>query len=812
MSFKISACVIVKNEEKNIPRWLKCNGALADEIIVVDTGSTDNTVKLAKEAGAKLFYFEWIKDFAAAKNYAIEQATGDWIMFLDADESFTQETQEKLHQELERFNKDKSVAALLCRLLDVNEDDDYKIVNTFLLPRIFRRSPYIRYKGAIHEQLENSRGNKRMVFASEIEIMHTGYSSSIVRSKVDRNLPMMLEELDKAQTPEEKRRLYPYLMDAYNTLRNHDKVLYYGQKCIDNNLKMLSAPAHFYEVITMSMYNVGKPYEEVLAKLDEAEEKFSEEPFFSFVRGMVWEREGDYITSEKYLLKGLELREPLKKKMAQGVGASDTSRGFLPYAYERLGYIHTLKNDKRKAADYFYMALKQHKYQRGALRGLCRIFVGNEDVEFIELLNSIYDRELDGRFILDALKGAGSPGVLAYYAKGLRGTELAYAYMVGKKFKSATVKLGRKYKSLCQLGVLSAYNMEEFPKDGYISTLLSKTYQDNLLESKKDNSDILKRLKDYRLRSQLDKIKFPEDSMPLVSIMIPTYNRPELFERTLMSAINQRYPNVEILVNDNSTNEDTQVLMEKYSGVVNLHYFHNKEAKTKTENFAPFEKQAKGQYLQWCMDDDLLTADKLSKMVPILRDNSGVTLVSSIRGVVDENDDLVKSDSVINVPIPEEQEYGYFYGEDMAAQMLLTTQNLIGEPSAVLFRREDLTHHYWQAEAKGYKTISDVVMWCELMEKGHCLIFKQPLSFYRRHGNQEGQRPEIILLSRLEWMQLITSYYEQSKFITSQDSYKQALMTLYNEYQNSLRNIEYLRQADNYMAYCEAMELITRLV
>ena len=199
MSFKISACVIVKNEEKNISRWLKCNGALADEIIVVDTGSTDNTVKLAQEAGAKLFYFKWINDFAAAKNYAIEQATGDWIMFLDADESFTHEAQKKLRQELERFDKDKSVAALLCRLLDVNEDDDYKIVNTFLLPRIFRRSPYIRYKGAIHEQLENSRGNKRMVFASEVEIMHTGYSSSIVQSKVSRNLPIMLDELEKAK-------------------------------------------------------------------------------------------------------------------------------------------------------------------------------------------------------------------------------------------------------------------------------------------------------------------------------------------------------------------------------------------------------------------------------------------------------------------------------------------------------------------------------------------------------------------------------------------------------------------------------------
>ena len=90
---KISACVITKNEEKNIGKWLQEMSAIADEMIVVDTGSTDNTVNMAKRAGAKVYHFKWINDFAAAKNHAIEQATGDWILFLDADEYFSDETQ-----------------------------------------------------------------------------------------------------------------------------------------------------------------------------------------------------------------------------------------------------------------------------------------------------------------------------------------------------------------------------------------------------------------------------------------------------------------------------------------------------------------------------------------------------------------------------------------------------------------------------------------------------------------------------------------------------------------------------------------------
>ena len=71
---KISACVIVKNEEKHLPKWLDCVKRLATELVVVDTGSSDATVAIAKAAGAKVFHFPWIDDFAAAKNYAIEQA------------------------------------------------------------------------------------------------------------------------------------------------------------------------------------------------------------------------------------------------------------------------------------------------------------------------------------------------------------------------------------------------------------------------------------------------------------------------------------------------------------------------------------------------------------------------------------------------------------------------------------------------------------------------------------------------------------------------------------------------------------------
>ncbi|MBE6099284.1 MAG: glycosyltransferase family 2 protein [Anaerovibrio sp.] len=506
MKIKISACVITKNEAKNMPRWLKCMRTVADEIVVVDTGSTDNTVVLAQSAGAKIAHFKWIDDFAAAKNYAIEQATGDWILFLDADETFTKKAQDVLRQELERFDLDKSVACLLCRLLDIDEDDDNRLFNTSLLPRVFRRSPYIRFAGAIHEQLENSQGNKKMVFADKLEILHTGYSSSIIRAKTQRNLPILISELEKATTQKAKNRLYPYLMDAYNTLGNVDRVLYYAQKCIDINYHMVGAPSHFYEVMTMAMYNAGRPLSEVLAKLDEAEEKYPEEPFFPFVRSLVLEKQEDYLGAEKETLRGLELRKPVEEKMSQGIGMSDTSRGFLNYAYERLGNIYSLKGDGKKAADYYLMALKHHKYQADSLRGLCRILAGIDDVDLIELLNSIYDRELDGKFIVNALKGAGNSGIMAYYGREIKGFEAGYAYMAQGRFDSGAVKLGQRYKELSQLGVLSANNMSAYPQDGYLNVLISTDFLERFGKYKQHSKEdeAIRRLKEYRVRTGLD--------------------------------------------------------------------------------------------------------------------------------------------------------------------------------------------------------------------------------------------------------------------------------------------------------------------
>jgi len=209
---RLSQCMIVKNEEKNIERALSWGKGHVFEQIVVDTGSTDNTVRIAESMGAKVFHFEWIDDFSAAKNYAIEQATGNWIAFLDADEYFSNEDVLRLMQILSGIESDQSLrklkTAIRCPI--VNTDDNGKPFYILQQDRIFRNAPELRYTGRIHETLLLTQPH---MLAEEITVIHTGYSDTAYAEtgKAERNVEMLRAAL---QRDPENSDLKCYLADS----------------------------------------------------------------------------------------------------------------------------------------------------------------------------------------------------------------------------------------------------------------------------------------------------------------------------------------------------------------------------------------------------------------------------------------------------------------------------------------------------------------------------------------------------------------------------------------------------------------------
>jgi glycosyltransferase involved in cell wall biosynthesis len=178
---KLSLAMIVKNEARCLARCLQSVRAILDEIVVADTGSTDETIKIANEFRAKVVQFQWNNDFAAARNFALEQTTGDWILVLDADEWAS----EKLCAEIKNFISGQKQIGRLKIVSDFKHNGQTQRSSTFV-SRLFPRGA--KFSGRIHEQIVSDL--PRVNLAGEL--WHDGYLET---KKSDRNIKLLQSEI-----------------------------------------------------------------------------------------------------------------------------------------------------------------------------------------------------------------------------------------------------------------------------------------------------------------------------------------------------------------------------------------------------------------------------------------------------------------------------------------------------------------------------------------------------------------------------------------------------------------------------------------
>ncbi|WP_410510999.1 glycosyltransferase [Paenibacillus sp. BR2-3] len=190
----LSLCMIVKDEEEMLPRCLNSVAGVVDEIIVIDTGSTDNTVEIAKSMGARVYPYRWDHDFSRARNVSLERARGEWILFLDADEEIHPEDRGLLRPLL-------AASAASGYLLTIENKMPQSVERDYVL-RLFHNHPDHYFVGSFHEQIGSSilTANPQAQFhRTGIRILHVGYTSEIMKkkNKSARNLEMTLAELNK---------------------------------------------------------------------------------------------------------------------------------------------------------------------------------------------------------------------------------------------------------------------------------------------------------------------------------------------------------------------------------------------------------------------------------------------------------------------------------------------------------------------------------------------------------------------------------------------------------------------------------------
>jgi glycosyltransferase involved in cell wall biosynthesis len=187
----LTASLIVKNEEKFLGVCLDSLQGVADEIVVLDTGSTDRSREIAKSAGARLYEFSWTGDFSEARNHALDLSSGQWILYIDADERVRSDSAGNLRAEL----SDPGYAAYEILLHPRPGHTAYRAL------RLFRNDPSIRFRGLIHENIwpavsEYSALTGAGIGKSALELDHQGYEGDLTTKNV-RNLQLLVKALQE---------------------------------------------------------------------------------------------------------------------------------------------------------------------------------------------------------------------------------------------------------------------------------------------------------------------------------------------------------------------------------------------------------------------------------------------------------------------------------------------------------------------------------------------------------------------------------------------------------------------------------------
>ncbi len=300
----VTLSMIVKNEENYLRECLESVKDIVDEIIIVDTGSTDSTIQIATEFDAKIYHFKWINDFSAARNFALSKSTGDWILYLDADERLNSNSKDELSQ-LIKSNEKLGINCI------INNLDDYKNSPKLMkYIRLFRNNEKIKFTNKAHEQIEPSLySNNYKIINSTIEIIHHGYNvpEEELMMKASRNLELLL--IDYIESPTSY--LAFQIANSYSILEDiENSILYYRKALEDINLRREFKSVCYLHLTDNYMrendFSLAKTYIEKGLKTDK------NHTLLNMIASQVYEKLNEKGSSLIYCKNAYELNKKLK--------------------------------------------------------------------------------------------------------------------------------------------------------------------------------------------------------------------------------------------------------------------------------------------------------------------------------------------------------------------------------------------------------------------------------------------------------------------------------------------------------------------
>ncbi|WP_191800490.1 glycosyltransferase [Paenibacillus gallinarum] len=391
--------MIVKNEEGDIRRCLESVLRKVDEIIVIDTGSTDNTLKIVSEFTSNIYNFKWIGDFSAARNYSIQKATGDYILVLDADEflDVDSDLQADIESELDYY------------LLNIKNALSYGGAFTHGAVRLFTNSRNLKYENRLHEHLNII--NEQYNFTGgegKTIIHHTGYTNETMnqKDKIKRNLSLMLKEVE--ENP-----------NAYNTFNmgktymlagEYEKAIIYLKKAYPLSGNQVFMP----ELLCKLAYCLGQlqKYGDALNIINDAVIIYPNDTEMRYIQGVLFMDTGYNKDAEETFKKCLEFGD-------RGMTVTEGSGGYL--AYYRLAELYEKQNNIQKSFDAIVEVIKRKKEYVPGIKKYFEIAT-KLNASVIEVQNKfehIYDisRINDIQVLLDVLYGLRHPLLETYISK-----------------------------------------------------------------------------------------------------------------------------------------------------------------------------------------------------------------------------------------------------------------------------------------------------------------------------------------------------------------------------------------------------------
>jgi tetratricopeptide (TPR) repeat protein len=291
---RVSLCMIVKDEENNLPACLDSVADLVDEVVVVDTGSADSTQSVAARYGARVFSFAWCDSFAAARNESLRHATGDWVLWFDADDRLDEANRCKLRALLPGL-LDEDAAYLLRQQMPPDPINGTAVVVD--QPKLFRLHPDVRFEYRVHEQIVPSilrRGGR--IRATDIGFQHLGYQDpALHRRKLERNVRLLL--LQDAERPDDPLTLF-YLGSVRRELGRFEEAVPLLRRSLERSPHGYNLAAKAYGLLAHSLGQLGRT-DEALAVCLEGATRYPADSELLFHEALLYWARGDLGAAEE---------------------------------------------------------------------------------------------------------------------------------------------------------------------------------------------------------------------------------------------------------------------------------------------------------------------------------------------------------------------------------------------------------------------------------------------------------------------------------------------------------------------------------